>query len=58
MAATEALKFFAWSFAKGDKMAEDLEYVPLPDKVTNEIQKVWASEIKDASGKPLLAPSL
>jgi phosphate transport system substrate-binding protein len=58
VAATEALKFFAWSFAKGDKMAEDLDYVPLPDKVTNEIQKVWASEIKDASGKPLFAPSL
>ena len=27
-AATEALKFFAWSYAKGDKMAEELDYVP------------------------------
>ena len=25
-AATEALKFFGWAFAKGDKMAEDLDY--------------------------------
>src|SRR5215211_3704987 len=49
-AATEALKFFAWAYTKGDKMAEDLDYVPMPDSIVNAIQKVWASEIKDASG--------
>jgi phosphate transport system substrate-binding protein len=49
----EALKFFAWSFAKGDKMAEDLDYVPMPEKVVNDIQKMWSQEIKDAGGKPL-----
>ena len=53
-AATEALKFFAWAYAKGDRMAEDLDYVPMPDKVVGAIQKVWAAQIKDASGKPLL----
>jgi phosphate transport system substrate-binding protein len=52
-AATEALKFFAWAYAKGDKMAAELDYVPMPEKVVGEIEKVWASEIKDASGKPL-----
>src|SRR6185295_14649790 len=31
-ATAEALKFFAWSFAKGGKMAEDLDYVPMPEK--------------------------
>jgi phosphate transport system substrate-binding protein len=56
-AATEALRFFAWAFAKGDKMAEDLDYVPMPQSVVNEIQKVWATEIKDASGKPLFTAS-
>jgi phosphate transport system substrate-binding protein len=56
-AASEALKFFAWAYAKGGKMAEDLDYVPLPAKVVAAIQKVWASEIKDASGKPIYAPS-
>jgi phosphate transport system substrate-binding protein len=56
-AAAEALKFFAWAYAKGDKMAEDLDYVPMPDKVVTAIQKVWAAEIKDASGKPLYAMS-
>jgi phosphate transport system substrate-binding protein len=56
-AATEALKFFAWSFAKGDKMAEELDYVPMPDKVVADIEKTWASEIKDDSGKPLFVAS-
>ena len=32
-AAAEALKFFAWAYAKGGKMAEDLDYVPMPAKV-------------------------
>ena len=53
----EALKFFAWAYTKGDQMALDLDYVPMPDKTVTAIQKVWASEVKDASGKPLFAPS-
>jgi phosphate transport system substrate-binding protein len=52
-AVTEALKFFAWAYAKGDKMAEELDYVPMPKKVVAEIEKVWASQIKDANGKAL-----
>ena len=54
-AAAEALKFFAWAYAKGAKMAEDLDYVPMPDNVVTAIKKVWTAQIKDASGKPLLA---
>ena len=50
--ATEALKFFSWAYANGDKAASDLDYVPLPDDVVALIQKSWA-EIKDASGKPI-----
>src|SRR5574341_472255 len=46
-ASAEALKFFNWAFAKGGKMAEDLDYVPMPGKVDGAIQKVWATEIKD-----------
>jgi phosphate transport system substrate-binding protein len=52
-AATEALKFFAWAYEKGNKMAEELDYVPMPKKVVAEIEKMWAREIKDSSGKPL-----
>jgi len=53
VATAEALKFFAWAYANGDKMAEELDYVPMPKKVVAEIEKMWASEIKDSSGKPL-----
>src|SRR3954452_21216357 len=28
-----ALKFFTWAYAKGGKMAEELDYVPMPDSV-------------------------
>jgi phosphate transport system substrate-binding protein len=54
-AAAEALKFFAWAYKSGGKMAEDLDYVPMPDKVVSAIQKVWGAQIKDAGGKPLFA---
>ncbi len=56
-AAAEALKFFAWAYAKGDKAAEELDYVPMPDKVVGDVQKMWAAEIKDAAGKPLHSPT-
>ena len=51
----EALKFFAWAYAKGDKMADELDYVPMPKNVIAGVEKLWTSEIKDASGKPLYA---
>jgi phosphate transport system substrate-binding protein len=50
--ANAALKFFTWAYANGDKMANDLDYVPMPDNVLGAIEKAWA-DIKDASGKPI-----
>lgn len=52
-AAAEALKFFAWSYAKGGKMAEELDYVPMPANVVADVEKMWAADITDAGGKPL-----
>jgi len=46
-----ALKFFDWAYANGDKMASDLDYVPMPDAVKALVRKQWADNIKDASGK-------
>ena len=40
-AATEALKFFKWAYANGDKMAIDLDYIPLPDSVVQRIEASW-----------------
>jgi phosphate transport system substrate-binding protein len=56
-AAAEALKFFSWAYTKGGKMAEDLDYVPMPSNVVAAIENVWSKEIKDASGKPIFAAS-
>lgn len=53
-AAAEALKFFSWAYDKGGKMAEELDYVPLPHSVVGLIKKSLAAEIKGADGKPLL----
>jgi phosphate transport system substrate-binding protein len=55
-AAGQALKFFAWAYAKGGKEAEDLDFVPMPAAVVTAIKGVWAKEIKDAGGKPVFAP--
>jgi phosphate transport system substrate-binding protein len=44
--ASEVVKFFDWAFKNGKKMAADLDYVPLPDSLTDQIRsKVW-SQIK------------
>ena len=37
-AATTALKFFAWAYANGGKMAEELDYVPMPAEVVKQDQ--------------------
>ena len=42
----EALKFFDWAFKNGKKMAEDLDYVALPDAVTKLISDTAWSQIK------------
>jgi phosphate transport system substrate-binding protein len=49
----EVLKFFDWSFKNGDKMALELDYVPMPDDVVKLIQTQWKSQVKDPSGKPI-----
>ena len=49
--ATNSLKFFDWAFVNGDKMADDLDYVPLPSAVKDLVRKQWAEQIKDAGGK-------
>jgi phosphate transport system substrate-binding protein len=48
--AKEVLKFFEWAYKNGDKMASELDYVPMPDAVVNLVQSNW-KQIKDGSGK-------
>ena len=50
--AATVLKFFEWAYQSGDKTADDLDYVPMPESVKGVIFKSW-SEIKDGAGKPI-----
>jgi phosphate transport system substrate-binding protein len=50
--ATEVLKFFSWAYKNGDKIAADLDYVPMPKPVIAAIEKSWG-EIRDTAGKPV-----
>ena len=48
--AAASLKFFEWAYKNGDKTADSLDYVPMPDGVKTIVEKAWG-EIKDTSGK-------
>lgn len=52
--AAEALKFFHWAFAKGDKLALDLDYVPLPPKTIELVVESW-KDVQDDKGNAVLA---
>jgi len=52
-ATLEALKYFDWCYKNGQKLADGLDYVPMPAKVVELIQASWKANIKDAAGLPL-----
>jgi phosphate transport system substrate-binding protein len=45
-ASAEAIKFFKWAFEKGGKLAEELDYIPMPESVVKLIEKTWTADIK------------
>ncbi|MGH6609696.1 MAG: phosphate ABC transporter substrate-binding protein PstS, partial [Burkholderiaceae bacterium] len=51
--AAAVLKFFDWAYKSGDKMAADLDYVPMPDSVESAVRAQW-KKIIDASGKAVM----
>jgi phosphate transport system substrate-binding protein len=50
--AREALNFFDWAYHNGGKLAEDLDYVPMPDSVVKMVEQSW-QQIKGPDGKPV-----
>jgi len=42
----ETIKFFDWAFTKGDKLAIEIDYVPLPEPVKAQIRKEWVQQVK------------
>src|SRR5882672_6511810 len=51
--ARQVLKFFDWAYTQGDRLAEELDYVPMPDPVVRLIQTNWKAQLKDPSGNPV-----
>ena len=49
--AEAVLKFFDWSYHNGAKMAEELDYVPIPDNVAKLVEDTWRQEIKGGNGQ-------
>jgi phosphate transport system substrate-binding protein len=47
-----ALKFVDWAFKNGDKLALDLDYVPLPAAVKDQVRAAWKG-VTDPAGKPI-----
>ncbi|HEV8019503.1 MAG TPA: phosphate ABC transporter substrate-binding protein PstS [Steroidobacteraceae bacterium] len=41
-----ALKFFDWAYKDGAKMAAELDYVPLPDSLIQQVRNTWKTQIK------------
>jgi phosphate transport system substrate-binding protein len=52
--AAEVLKFFDWALKNGQKMATELDYVPMPEGVVKVIADAWKMQLKDSAGKPIL----
>jgi len=46
----EVLKFFDWAYKNGDKLALELDYVPMPDTMVKQIHAAWTM-VKDGSNK-------
>lgn len=51
--AREVLNFFDWCYRNGGKIAESLDYVPMPKKVFEMVENTWREVIKDPSGHPV-----
>ncbi len=51
--AANAMKFFDWAYVNGDKMTDELEYVPLPANVKDLVRKLWTDNVKDSAGKAI-----
>jgi len=45
-ATSSALKFFDWAYKNGGKMAAELDYVPLPDALIQQVRATWKSQIQ------------
>lgn len=53
--AANVLKFYDWAFRNGDQAAAELDFVPLPQAVEEQLRQQWATAVT-ANGKPVYQP--
>ena len=51
--AKHVLNFFDWSYRNGQKMADELDYVPIPENVVHLVEETWKSKMTGPDGKPV-----
>ena len=51
--AQAVLKFFDWAYANGDAMADQLDYVPMPDNVVKLVHDKWQEQIQGENGQAI-----
>lgn len=49
----EALKYFDWTFRKGNLIAQNLGFVLIPPEAMQSVRDLWKMQIKDRAGRPL-----
>ena len=54
--ARAVLSFFDWAYRNGDQMALQLNYVPMPDSVTQLVRSAWQNEVRGPNGQAVWAP--
>ena len=47
------VKFFDWAYKNGGPIAQQLEYIPLPEAVQNAVRAAWKSQVKGPDGKAI-----
>jgi phosphate transport system substrate-binding protein len=54
----QVLKFFDWAYRNGGKMAQELDYIPMPPNVVSLVEESWSKQIKSADGKPVFSKAM
>jgi len=49
----EVLTFFDWSYHHGGEMAQQLDYVPMPENVIKLVESTWSKDVKDSADHPV-----
>ncbi len=51
--AKAVLKFFDWAYHNGSKMAQNLDYIPMPANVVELVEKTWHNDIRDRQNRQI-----